>query len=867
MSTALYNRYRPATFAQIVGQEHVTSALAQALRSGRLHHAYLFSGPRGCGKTSSARILAASLNCVNGPTPEPCGTCDQCVAIRSGSAMDVIEIDAASHGLVDDARDLRERAFFAPASARFKVYVVDEAHMVTTAAFNALLKVVEEPPPFLKFVFATTEPDKVIATIRSRTHHYAFRLVPPAVLREHLARICQAENVHVAPEVLPLVARAGAGSVRDSMSVLDQLLAGAGPEGLGYERAVALLGMTDGVLLDETVDALANHDGATLFTVVDKVVSSGHDPRRFATDLLERLRDLILFEAVPDAVERGILENYSPDQTDRMRGQATALGAAELSRAADVVHAGLVEMRGTTSPRLLLELVLARALLPGAASDSSALLVRLERLERRADATGSSAPSDQERGAAPATAPPVRGPAGAAQVPVPPPVDAPRTAEERPAPTRAPVALEPDRPPSNAGPASGTGPGTAAGRPTSSPPTPVAAGGRAIDADALRARWDDVLTEVGRRSKRALAMLREHASVAEVHGDEVVLAFAAPKIAGMFSDGQTGILADALTSVFGGTWRVTVGAGGSRGGTSPAAAPTRAAGGPVTGPPRQPDAAEPSGPERSPGRPPTAVPAGDQPTAAGQPPRSPSSTSGLPAAGPPEPRSTDRWPSDDSPTPARTQPAAAPAGAAVPSATSPAADAWPTPAPLGGSRPADPGAAKHSSLDHSSVSMDHSSMDHSSMDHSRPESAGRWAPSTRSANSAAPSTPATDSPAPSLAATPAERTIGAASATDAAPVTSMPLGSGTRRTSGPRGATLRAVPSPAPNHPGGAGRPGGTPAGAVTGPPNDEPPDDDETSMDDENLPSGPEMARSREEAALALLRSDLGATIIDPPR
>ncbi|HMA47736.1 MAG TPA: DNA polymerase III subunit gamma and tau, partial [Frankiaceae bacterium] len=400
MSTALYNRYRPATFAQVVGQEHVTDALRQALRTGRLHHAYLFSGPRGCGKTSCARILAASLNCVHGPTPEPCGRCEQCLAIRAGSSMDVIEIDAASHGLVDDARDLRERAFFAPASARYKVYVVDEAHMVTAAAFNALLKVVEEPPPYLKFVFATTEPDKVIPTIRSRTHHYAFRLVPPTVLRDHLARVCAAEGVDVDPAVLPLVVRAGAGSMRDALSVLDQLVAGAGTEGLRYDTAVALLGLTDGVLLDDAVDALAARDGATLFAVVDRVVSSGHDPRRFATDLLERLRDLIVLDAVPDAPARGLLEACPPDQLERMRGQAARLGAAELSRAADVVHTGLVEMRGTMSPRLLLEIVLARALLPGAGADPSALLVRLERLERRAVLTAGAEPADGPAGGA-----------------------------------------------------------------------------------------------------------------------------------------------------------------------------------------------------------------------------------------------------------------------------------------------------------------------------------------------------------------------------------------------------------------------------------------------------------------------------------
>src|ERR1700712_2661483 len=388
LSQALYNRYRPSTFATLVGQEHVTDALRTALSSGRLHHAYLFSGPRGCGKTSSARILAASLNCIHGPTPDPCGVCDQCVSIRTGSSMDVIEIDAASHGGVDDARDLRERAVFTPASARFKVYIVDEAHQVTKDAFNALLKLVEEPPPHLKFVFATTEPDRVLQTIRSRTHHYAFRLVPPAVLRGHLAWVAEQEGVPVEDSVLPRVVRAGAGSVRDSLSVLDQLLAGSGPEGLTYDRAVALLGVTDGVLLDDTVDALASRDGAALFGVVERVVGSGHDPRRFASDLLERLRDLVVLDAVPDASTRGLLPLHAPDQIERMRSQAGRIGAAELSRTADVVHAGLLDMRGTTSARLLLELTLARALLPSAYADSSSLRVRLERMERRLAVTG-----------------------------------------------------------------------------------------------------------------------------------------------------------------------------------------------------------------------------------------------------------------------------------------------------------------------------------------------------------------------------------------------------------------------------------------------------------------------------------------------
>ncbi len=384
MSLALYRKYRPSRFADVIGQEHVTEPLSNALRSGRTHHAYLFSGPRGCGKTSSARILARSLNCEKGPTPEPCGECQSCrdlVANGPGS-IDVVELDAATHGLVDDARDLREKAFFAPVHGRYKIYIIDEAHQLGPGAANALLKVVEEPPPHVVFVFATTEPDKLIATIRSRTHHYPFRLVAPGILNEHLAKICESENVKVAKGVLPLVVRAGGGSVRDSLSVLGQLLAGAGDDGITYEIAIALLGYTDSALLDDTIDALAANDAGTVFQVVDRLIEAGHEPRRFAQDLLERLRDLIVLDAAPDAAH-SIMRDLPDDQIDRMRGQAARFGSASLSRAADIVSEGLTQMRGATAPRLLLELICARVLLPGIDDSQRGMLARLERIERR----------------------------------------------------------------------------------------------------------------------------------------------------------------------------------------------------------------------------------------------------------------------------------------------------------------------------------------------------------------------------------------------------------------------------------------------------------------------------------------------------
>ena len=384
MSLALYRKYRPSVFADVIGQEHVTVPLSNALSSGKTHHAYLFSGPRGCGKTSSARIMARSLNCEKGPTPTPCGQCQSCkdlVANGPGS-IDVIELDAATHGLVDDARDLREKAFFAPVNSKYKIYIIDEAHQLGPGAANALLKVVEEPPPHVIFIFATTEPEKLISTIRSRTHHYPFRLVPPGVLTAHLENICKAEGVEVAKGVLPLVVRASGGSVRDALSVLGQLLAGAGKDGVSYDIAVQLLGFTDGALLDDAIDALAAHDAGTLFATIDRVIESGHDPKRFTADFLERLRDLMIVNALGEVSANSILRDMPDDQLERMRSQADRIGTASLSRAADIAAQGLTEMRGATAPRLILELICGRILLPISDATESGLLARIERLER-----------------------------------------------------------------------------------------------------------------------------------------------------------------------------------------------------------------------------------------------------------------------------------------------------------------------------------------------------------------------------------------------------------------------------------------------------------------------------------------------------
>jgi DNA polymerase-3 subunit gamma/tau len=541
---ALYRRYRPETFAEVIGQEHVTEPLRAALAGNRVNHAYLFSGPRGCGKTTSARILARALNCEQAPVADPCGECDSCRDLARGGpgSIDVIEIDAASHGGVDDARDLREKAFFAPVRSRYKVYIIDEAHMVSTQGFNALLKLVEEPPEHLRFIFATTEPEKVIPTIRSRTHHYPFRLIPPRLMSSYLSELCEKEGVEVETAALPLVVRAGSGSARDTLSVLDQLIGGAGEAGVTHQLASGLLGYTPDALLDEVVDAFAAGDGAAVFGVVDKVIETGQDPRRFTEDLLRRLRDLVIVAAVPGATASGLID-CSEDQGERLVAQAARFGATDLSRAADILATGLTEMRGATAPRLLLELLCARVLLPGADHSTDGIAARLDRLERRAAIVGTPSAA-----AAPAASPP--------EPPAqdrPAPLTAAATVAASAEPDPVPVATEP------AGPAGSEPEPRAEPKPRAEPAGPPAAtrGGGGLSLVDVRRLWPDVVESTKARRRMAWIHLTQNCQVIGLDGNVLTLGFANSGARDSFvSSGCSEVVHQAAIDVVGADWKI-----------------------------------------------------------------------------------------------------------------------------------------------------------------------------------------------------------------------------------------------------------------------------------------------------------------------
>ncbi|MBP7835455.1 MAG: DNA polymerase III subunit gamma and tau [Rhodoluna sp.] len=513
MSTALYRRYRPETFSELIGQAQVTAPLMTALRTDRVNHAYLFSGPRGCGKTTSARILARCLNCAEGPTDTPCGKCPSCIELaRDGSgSLDVVEIDAASHNGVDDARDLRERAIFAPARDRFKIFILDEAHMVTPQGFNALLKIVEEPPAHVKFIFATTEPDKVIGTIRSRTHHYPFRLVPPAQMLEYLEQLSVSEKVDVAPGVLSLVVRSGGGSVRDSLSLLDQLIAGSEGGKVEYDRAAALLGFTHAALLDEVIDAFGAKNSAQVFASVDKVIQTGQDPRRFVEDLLEHLRDLIVILSVGEEA-KNVLRGIPSDELEKMKTQALVFGLAELTHAAETVNTALTEMSGATSPKLHLELMCAKVLVPSSDQTEVGSLARIERLERRIGMGGAAEQAVQTSA----------------------PASAPVTQTSTPAPASAQT-------PKQANPAADRIAAVSA---------PAGVGG--ITLLQFRDAWPNILTIVNKKSKAAW-MVAFALNVIDFTGDVLTLKFLSQKDLDSFknSDGASEVLRGAIMDVLG----------------------------------------------------------------------------------------------------------------------------------------------------------------------------------------------------------------------------------------------------------------------------------------------------------------------------
>ena len=571
MTTALYRRYRPDTFQQVIGQEHVTEPLMAALRANRVNHAYLFSGPRGCGKTTSARILARCLNCEQGPTDTPCGVCPSCVDLATGGSgsLDVVEIDAASHNSVEDARELRERASFAPARDTYKIFILDEAHMVTNQGFNALLKLVEEPPPHVKFIFATTEPEKVIGTIRSRTHHYPFRLVPPPVLEDYLRQLCHSEKVEVGDGVLPLVVRAGGGSVRDTLSVLDQLIGGSDGK-IGYEQAIGLLGFTDTSLLDQCVDAIAARDGAACFEVVQRVVSSGHDPRRFVEDLLQRLRDLLILAVAGDQAQAA-LGSLPVDQLERMQVQARALGAGQLSRCADMCAAALGTMVGATSPRLQLELLMARLLvvglaqpttaprsLPGGGSQGVAGAQSQDgagRAGRAPEGSGREAARaalQRANMAIPVLAETPSGPGvegvGGMNVPVAPsapaapsvPGSVPGTPSVPAGPSAASAASSAPaaRSAAAAGPAAQTRSAAQAANSAGTRPVQGPGAGSSSPSELIRNRWGEVLAKVKAASRVTNALVGANAQPGKVSGEIFTLIFASPGLVRSFNSGR-----------------------------------------------------------------------------------------------------------------------------------------------------------------------------------------------------------------------------------------------------------------------------------------------------------------------------------------
>ena len=576
MTTALYRRYRPDTFQQVIGQEHVTEPLMAALRANRVNHAYLFSGPRGCGKTTSARILARCLNCEQGPTDTPCGVCPSCVDLATGGSgsLDVVEIDAASHNSVEDARELRERASFAPARDTYKIFILDEAHMVTNQGFNALLKLVEEPPPHVKFIFATTEPEKVIGTIRSRTHHYPFRLVPPPVLEDYLRQLCHSEKVEVGDGVLPLVVRAGGGSVRDTLSVLDQLIGGSDGK-IGYEQAIGLLGFTDISLLDQCVDAIAARDGAACFEVVQRVVSSGHDPRRFVEDLLQRLRDLLILAVAGDQAQAA-LGSLPVDQLERMQVQARALGAGQLSRCADMCAAALGTMVGATSPRLQLELLMARLLvvglaqpttaprsLPGGGSQGVAGAQSQDgagRAGRAPEGSGREAARaalQRANMAIPVLAETPSGPGvegvGGMDVPVAPsapaapsvPGSVPGTPSVPAGPSAASAASSAPAArsaaaagPATAGPAAQTRSAAQAANSAGTRPAQGPGAGSSSPSELIRNRWGEVLAKVKAASRVTNALVGANAQPGKVSGETFTLIFTSPGLVRSFNSGR-----------------------------------------------------------------------------------------------------------------------------------------------------------------------------------------------------------------------------------------------------------------------------------------------------------------------------------------